>query len=402
MNIANIKTSELEVNKGQIDGLPKNPRFIRDERFNALKKSIEDAPEMLSLRELIVYPLNGKYVVIGGNMRLRACKDLGYKELPCKVLGADTPVEKLREYAIKDNLAFGQDDFDILANEWDSDELVDFGMEMPDFNVEDADGESTEAEEDDFDENTDEIQTICKPGDVWKLGEHRLMCGDSIDMNHVERLMGNENADLWLTDPPYNVAYEGGTKDKLTIMNDKQEDSKFRQFLVDAFASAFAFMKSGASFYIWHADLEGFNFRGACKDVGMTVKECLIWNKNSLVLGRQDYQWKHEPCLYGWKDGASHHWYSDRSQTTVLNFDKPLRNGEHPTMKPVALFAYLIKNSTKTGDVVIDSFGGSGTTLIACEQLGRKARIMELDPHYCDVIIARWEKLTGKKAELIN
>lgn len=204
--------------------------------------------------------------------------------------------------------------------------------------------------------------------------------------------------DLYLTDPPYNVNYQGGTKDALTIQNDSMEDSAFRQFLVDAFATASTIMKPGASFYIWHADSEGFNFRGACRDVGLTVRQCLVWAKNSLVIGRQDYQWKHEPCLYGWKDGAAHSWFSDRSQTTVLEFDKPLRNGEHPTMKPVRLFRYLIENSTKKKQVVFDGFGGSGTTLIACEETGRFARLVELDPKYCDVIVARWQTATGQKA----
>lgn len=207
-------------------------------------------------------------------------------------------------------------------------------------------------------------------------------------------------ADLWLTDPPYNVNYEGGTEDKLTIENDNMSDTEFRAFLVGAYKAADSVLKAGAAFYIWHADSEGENFRGAAKDIGWKVRECLIWNKNALVMGRQDYHWKHEPCLYGWKGGASHNWYSDRKQTTVMEFDKPLRNGEHPTMKPLALFAYQMQNSTKAGDIVLDSFGGSGTTLIVAEQTGRKARLMELDPHYCDVIIARWEKLTGKEAVL--
>lgn len=208
--------------------------------------------------------------------------------------------------------------------------------------------------------------------------------------------------DLLITDPPYNVAYVGKTKDALTIQNDSMEDDAFRSFLTDAFISSDSIMKQGASFYIWHADSEGFNFRYAVKAVGWMLKQNLVWVKNSLVMGRQDYQWKHEPCLYGWKDGASHNWYAGRAETTTLEFDRPNRNDLHPTMKPVPLFAYQIQNSTKEGDCVLDSFGGSGTTLIACEQLKRKAFLMELDPHYCDVIIARWEKLTGKKAEKIN
>ena len=203
---------------------------------------------------------------------------------------------------------------------------------------------------------------------------------------------------LFLTDPPYNVNYTGKTKDALTIENDTQSDEDFRRFLVDAFAAADAVMDPGAAFYIWHADSEGFNFRGACRDVGWQVRECLVWSKNAFVLGRQDYQWKHEPCLYGWKEGAAHSWYSDRSQTTVIECDRPNRNGEHPTMKPVELFRYLMGNSTRKGDTVLDSFGGSGTTLIAAEELGRKALVMELDPVYCDVIINRWQTMTGQKA----
>lgn len=177
------------------------------------------------------------------------------------------------------------------------------------------------------------------------------------------------------------------------------EDETFRQFLRDAFTAADSVMKPGAAFYIWHADSEGYNFRGACHDIGWTVRQCLVWEKNQMVMGRQDYQWKHEPCLYGWKDGAGHSWYSDRSQTTILNFSRPQRSEMHPTMKPVALFGYQIQNSSKKGDSVLDLFGGSGTTIVCCEQSERNAFVMELDPHYCDVIIDRWEQLTGKKAQ---
>lgn len=207
--------------------------------------------------------------------------------------------------------------------------------------------------------------------------------------------MQGEQADLYITDPPYNVSYTGKTKDALTIENDEMADGDFRQFLIDSFTAADMNMKPGAAFYIWHSDSEGYNFRGACKDVGWDIRECLIWNKNAMVLGRQDYQWKHEPCLYGWKPGAPHSWYSDRKQTTVVDMDKPQRNGEHPTMKPVKLFAYLIQNSSKAGDVVLDSFGGSGTTIIACEKMEREARLIELDPRYVDVIVRRYIKETG-------
>lgn len=229
-------------------------------------------------------------------------------------------------------------------------------------------------------------------GELYELGNSILMCGDSTKEEDVSRLMRGIDADLLLTDPPYNVDYKGCTKQELKIQNDNMSDTQFRLFLTDCFTVLKNHIKEGAAFYIWHADLEGYNFRGACRDSGLIIKQCLVWNKNSLVLGRNDYQWKHEPCLYGWKNGGGHSWYADRKQTTVLNFDRPTANKEHPTMKPVELFEYLIKNSTKAGDVVLDGFGGSGTTLIACEKNKRKARLVELDPHYCDVIRRRWTK----------
>ena len=258
------------------------------------------------------------------------------------------------------------------------------------------------AHEDNFDTD-EELDAIEEPttqaGDLFILGRHRLLCGDSTNEEEVAKLMGGVAAALLLTDPPYNVDYEGAAG---KIQNDNMEDITFRAFLRDAFNAADRQMKAGASFYIWHADTEGYNFRGACRDVGWNIRQCLVWSKNTMVLGRQDYHWKHEPCLYGWKDGAAHSWYSDRKQTTVLEFDKPQRSEEHPTMKPVPLFAYQIKNNTQPGDAVLDLFGGSGTTLIACEQIGRTGYVMELEPRFCDVIIRRWEKLTGKKAVKIS
>jgi DNA modification methylase len=243
-------------------------------------------------------------------------------------------------------------------------------------------------------------EPITREGDVWLLGRHRLMCGDSTSIDHLQQLCDGQLVDMWLTDPPYNVAYEGGTKEKLTIKNDSMPNDTFRQFLRDAYSAADAVMKKGAVFYIWHADSEGYNFRGAAADIGWQIRQCLIWKKSSLVMGRQDYHWMHEPCLYGWKDGASHLWASDRKQTTILEFAKPSRNGEHPTMKPVELFEYQMLNNTKGSDLVLDSFAGSGTTAIACEKHGRNARLMELDPKYCDVIIKRWQDYTGQNATL--
>lgn len=263
--------------------------------------------------------------------------------------------------------------------------------------------DNDEAKEDeDFDEgaalSAARKETRTKRGDVWVLGEHRLVCGDARDADDMGKLMDGMKADLFLTDPPYNVDYVGKTKDALKIENDKMTDQEFRDFLLGAFSIAKGSMKSGAAFYIWHADSKGYDFRGACMDVGWQVRQCLIWAKDILVMGRQDYQWQHEPCLYGWNEGASHAWYSDRKQTTLLHFDRPARSKEHPTMKPVPLFGYLIQNSTKSGDIILDSFCGSGTTIIAAEQLERKAYCIELDEVYCDVIVRRWEEFTGKAA----
>ncbi len=248
------------------------------------------------------------------------------------------------------------------------------------------------AEEDDY-EMPDEIQTDIVLGDLFEIGEHRLLCGDSTQTDTFEKLMQGEFADMVVTDPPYNVAYEGKTKDALTIENDSMGNDEFYKFLYDFYSAITTAVKKGGAIYVWHASSEVVNFGKAMVDAGWLLKQQLIWVKNTMVMGRQDYQWKHEPCLYGWLAGGSHHWYSDRKQTTVIEWDKPQRNGEHPTMKPVGLFSYQIQNSSKKGDIVIDAFGGSGTTMVACEQLNRKARVIEFDPKYCQVIIDRMRKL---------
>ena len=384
----------LEYNEGQIPGVPENPRTREDAKQRNLEKSIEELPEMTIARAALCFPYNGRYVVIGGNRRLEAQRALKRKEVPIIALPENTPVEKLRRMALLDNESTGQTDWAKIAKDWNKDEIRAWNIETPK-------GWFNEAPKRDIQE--DDISKVkakqrCQPGDIWQLGDHRLMCGDSTKAAMIQELLAGEKVDLYITDPPYNVAYEGKTKDALTIQNDEMNDDSFRDFLVNAFMAADSVLKEGASFYIWHADSEGYNFRYAVKHCGWLMKQCLIWNKNTMAMGRQDYQWKHEPCLYGWKAGASHHWYSDRKQTTVLEFNKPNRNAEHPTMKSVELFAYQIQNSSQKGDIVLDSFGGSGTSIIACEQVNRKCYMMELDPHYCDVIINRWETFTGRKA----
>lgn len=410
MEITKIKCSKLVMNEGQIDGLPINPRQWKKDDIERLARSLQETPELFEMRPCIVYPLGAKYIVLGGNMRLTAARSLKLTEVPCVIVPEGTPTDKLKEIVIKDNGSFGEWDYDELANAWSDLPLEDWGV--PAWDSQPA-PEAKEAEEDDFDEDTEEIETRVQKGDIWKLGDHRLMCGDSTSETDIAELMDGQLADLWLTDPPYNVDYQekerykkelgyGSTIHEEAIKNDKMNNDEFYKFLVGAYSAAKGALKPGAVFYIWHSDSEGYNFRAALNEIGdMKLAETLIWTKDQLCFGRQDYHWKHEPCLYGWKEGAGHKWYSDRKQTTLLNFERPRISAEHPTMKPVALFAYQIQNSTAIGDIILDSFGGSGTTIIAAEQLGRKAYIMELSEHYCDVIIARWEKLTGKTAEKI-
>ena len=388
MQMQLVSINKLKNNNGQIEGLPKNPRLLKDDKFKKLVKSIQDDPEMLELREVIAYDNNGELIVIAGNMRLKACQEVGIKEIPTKILPKETSVEKLKAYTIKDNVAFGEHDWDELANSWDVEQLTEWGLDIPDFAIKNAD-----ASEDDFDVPVGGSETDIVLGDIFEIGQHKLLCGSSTETDNWGKIFGSEYADMVVTDPPYNVAYTGKTKDALTIQNDSMKDGDFYQFLYDFYTALGSYTKAGGSWYVWHADSEGANFRRAMADSGIMVKQCLIWVKQSMVMGRQDYQWRHEPCLYGWKEGASHSWYSDRKQTTILEFNRPSRNAEHPTMKPVELIAYQITNSSKTGDLVADGFLGSGTTMVAAHQLGRKCYGTELDPKYCQVIIDRMKKL---------
>ncbi|MPM59041.1 hypothetical protein SDC9_105879 [bioreactor metagenome] len=313
-------------------------------------------------------------------------------------IARDLTPEQIKAYRIADNKTgeLAEWNYDLLPLELADLQEADFDLSLLGFDESELDKLLNGEAEDVLVEGETEPDAVpetpelaeSRRGEVYRLGDHLLMCGDATDADDAAVLMGEVEADLWLTDPPYNVNYEGGTG--LTIQNDNMSDSKFREFLRLAFACAKEHMKPGASFYIYHADSEGYNFRGACHDIELTVRQCLIWKKNSLVLGRQDYQWLHEPILYGWKEGAAHSWHSDRSQTTVIEYDKPKQNDVHPTMKPVEMLVYLIKNSSQREETVLDTFGGSGSSLIACEQTGRICRMMELDEKYCDVIRRRW------------
>lgn len=335
-------------------------------------------------------------VIVIGHCRVLAAKKLGMEAVPCVCVDDLTP-EQVNALRLVDNKTNESDwDMDLLSME-----LPEIDLSAFDFDWGLTEDDSAEIVEDEAPEVSDDPPTA-KRGDVWQLDRHRLMCGDSTSADDVQTLTGGVQIDLFLTDPPYGVDYTGKTKDALKIENDNRSDDEFVSFLSDAFNAADGVMKPGAVFYIWHADSKAHVFRMACQMVGWEVRQVLIWVKNSMVMGRQDYQWKHEPCLYGWKGGAGHLWASDRKQTTVLEFDRPTKNKEHPTMKPVGLFDYQIQNNTKGGDAVLDLFAGSGTTIIACEQNGRNAFCMEIDPRYVDVIIKRWENFTGEKAVLLH
>ena len=364
--------AEIEITKLKLADLhptKKNPRKITAEGLETLRKNIREFPSMLDVREIVV---DEDLRILGGHQRVKALLADGETEATVKIVRGWTEDEKDR-FIAQDNIQNGEWDEEKIDAFWDREELIEMGADLIKDETEEID---REIEEDTPPEPTPDEPAITQPGDIWHLGEPRLMCGDSTKPEDVEKLMAGEQADLWLTDPPYNVDYEGGTG--LKIQNDHMENSAFRTFLDEAFAAAKNVLKPGGAFYIWHADSEGFNFRGACNDNELQVRECLIWNKSSLVLGRQDYQWKHEPCLYGWKDGAPHYFINSRSlttviedyqdvdkmtktelkaalktmlnggtPTTVIDCAKPSRSEEHPTMKPVKLFAELMRNSSR-------------------------------------------------------
>lgn len=347
-------------------------------------------------------------VIVAGHTRYKAAKELNLTEVPC-IVADDLTDEQIKAFRLVDNKSAELAEWNLELLNIELENIHDIDMNLYNFELSEL---LDNVIEDDYEiELPEEPKT--KHGDIYKLGNHYLMCGDSTKESDVAKLMNNNKADLFLTDPPYNVALGNHDTpetarqrhrrtDGLIIMNDKMSDNDFLDFLTKCFSIAKDNMKDGASFYIWHADNESLTFRQALKNSGLELRQTLIWNKNAITLGRQDYQWKHEPCLYGWKDGASHSWFSDRSQPTVLDFKKPSKSENHPTMKPIKLFAYQIKNSSKANDIILDTFGGSGTSIIACEQLNRICFTMELDPRYCDVIVDRWETFTNQKAELIS
>jgi len=390
-----------------------NPRK-NDQAVELVAESISK----FGFRVPIIVDSNG--VIVTGHTRVKAAIKLGMREVPV-IVADDLTEDQIRAYRIVDNRVseLAKWDYELLEVELKEIEL---DLSMFKFELPGADDRMVD---DNYNVKLSKTPKS-KLGDVYKLGCHYLMCGDATSKEDMNKLLSGTVMDLVLTDPPYNVDYESNAGD---MMNDNMEKNKFQEFLANAFANASDHLKRGGSFYIWHAESSRLEFHLACRDIGWHVRQCLIWVKNGLVMGRQDYQWQHEPCLYGWKSGAAHYFIDDRSFTTVcqdqdigklkigelreivrsglelsdntssvIHENKPLKNDNHPTMKPIRLMGRLINNSSRMGDNILDSFGGSGSTLIAAEQLGRRCFMMELDPRYVDVIIDRFEKMTGVKS----
>jgi len=358
-----------------------------------------------SLREFgFVNPIivDRDYSVIAGHGRLIAAKEEGFSEVPCVFVDYLTEAQK-KAYIIADN-RYAEDagwDEELLRLEIESLQGMEFNVELLGFEPAELNKLLTngdDIQEDDFDVEA-ELQkpALTKPGDVWLLGKHRLVCGDSTKCETYKVLMDGKKANLVVTDPPYNVNYEGSAG---KIKNDNMGNEAFYTFLFDAFKSMEEVMAQDASIYVFHADTEGLNFRKAFSDAGFYLSGTCIWKKQSLVLGRSPYQWQHEPVLFGWKKKGKHMWYSDRKQSTIWEFDKPKKNGDHPTMKPLALIANPITNSSMTGCIVLDPFGGSGSTLIACEQTDRICHTIELDEKFCDVIVKRFIEQVGSDEQV--
>lgn len=426
MNIQKISTEQL-------NAAPYNPRKdLRpgDSEFEKLRRSIE---EFGYVEPLIWNQQTGN--VVGGHQRLKVLRHLGYTEVDCVVLDIDEQKEKALNVAL--NKISGDWDIPMLTSLLKDLDSSGFDATITGFDVSemsDLFDDTSEIVEDEPPAVAPQEQApYSELGDIWLLGTHVLMCGDSTKLEDVKKLMAGIKADLCITDPPYNVAYEGSNG--LTIQNDNMPEEQFKAFLTAAFQCMHDSLKPGAPFYIWHAETEGGAFRHSCSAALGKVRQMLIWNKNAFTMGHQDYQWKHEACIYGWTEGASHYFVDDRAQstviedkridigklkkeemrdllrdifsdktsTTVINEDKPSHNDDHPTMKPLKLLARLVKNSSRQGEIVLDTFGGSGSTLITCEQLGRRCYMMELDSKYADVIVKRYLKFTQKtEVELIR
>lgn len=383
----------IELSIDEIIPYENNPR----KNDNAVDKVAESIKEFGFKVPIIIDKDN---IIIAGHTRYKAAKKLDIKKVPV-IITEDLTEEQVKAFRIMDNKSseFATWDYEALLVEMESLKLEDYNLELTGFDFNEIEGIMDKYNPKDIEEDSDfnieeQLESIENPkskkGDIWLLGKHRLLCGDSTVKDEVEKLMNGQKANMVFTDPPYNVAYEGSTEDKLTIQNDDMSSEEFYNFLSKVFNNYFEIMEEGAPIYVCHADSEGENFRRAYREAGLKLAECIIWVKNAFVMGRQDYHWRHEPILYGWKEGKAHYFVDDRTQDTVWEIPKPQRNGEHPTMKPLALCARGIKNSSKPKDLVVDLFGGSGSTLMAAAEVDRICYTMELDEKYTDVILLRY------------
>lgn len=377
----------MKVAISKIKSNPDNPRIIKDEKFKQLVKSIKDFPQMLELRPIVV---DSDMVVLGGNMRLKACVEAGLKEVDILVADQLTEDQK-KEFIIKDNVGFGEWDWDMLANEWDNELLSEWGLEVPGFDL-----PVLEAEDDNF-EIPNEVETDIVLGDLFEIGEHRLLCGDSTDSDQVAKLMNGEKADMVFTDPPYGVSYEGGhnKKKRIGIENDSLQGQELTDLFYEALVNGELFSHNHSAFYIWYANGKAVETFASFSKLSLKVRAVLCWYKVKSGLGAfmSQYIPNYEPCIYAYKDGHSPKWFGSSDEKTVWELKKESKNEYHPTQKPVELPERAMKNSSKENDIILDLFGGSGSTMVAAQQLNRKAYLMELDPKYCQVIIDRMRKL---------
>lgn len=418
MKLETIKIASLTAD-------PQNARTHDDTNLKAIQGSLREFGQ----RKPIVITQDN--TIAAGNGTVAAAKELGWTDIQAVRVPADWDADRIKAFALADNRTAELATWDTEVLNTQLKELESAGIDVSEFGFQELEVPILDIET--FEDEIPDVPNIptAKHGDIWQLGDHRVVCGDSTNPDVLSIALDGELADCILTDPPYNVAYQGGTKDKLTIQNDDMSAEQFDTFLFDSYAAMYKVTKEGGPIYVFHADSAGKEVRNNHVKTGWLLKQCLIWVKNSLVLSRQDYNWQHEPILYGWKPGAAHSWHGPFTNTTVLDFangdlakkskeelinfitealdvstaireKRPTKNDIHPTMKPIALVGRLLKNSMLKGERVLDPFGGSGSTLIAAEQLGLKAAVVELDPKYVDAIVTRWENLTGQKAELVK
>ena len=373
-----------------------NPRILTEEKKQLLIKSIEK----FNLAEIPA--INTDNVIIAGHQRVKVLMELGKGEelIDVRIPSRTLTEKEFKEYNITSNVPTGFWDIDVLNDIFNDIDLASLGLDVEDIVLpEDIFPEEFKSEEEELFEVELPKEPVSKLGDIYELVSldkkitHKIICGDSTKESTYKKLLGKERLDAIVTDPPYNVDYSGGKETpRERIKNDKMNNNSFYNFLFDFYTQVFLFSKEGAPIYIFHADTEGINFRSAFKNVGFKLSQCLIWVKNTFAMSRSDYHWQHEPCLYGWKPGVAHKWYSDRKQSSILEFDKPFKSEEHPTMKPIDLIGYLVCNSSQKNNIVFDGFLGSGTTLISCEKNWRICRAIELDEKYVDVDVKRWLK----------